>query len=62
MLARIRQEYARRFYTASAGQILPETATPKPQASIMGHIVAGSLLGALAGAVVGFLAGACWGP
>jgi hypothetical protein len=57
MLARIRQEYAQRFYTKSEGQVLPPTATPKPQASVVGHVVAGSLLGVLAGAGIGLLAG-----
>jgi hypothetical protein len=57
MLARIRREYNERFFTGSAGQILPPTAGIKPQPSVVGHTVLGSILGGLLGAGIGLLAG-----
>ena len=57
MLARIRKEYNQRFYVGGPGQILAPTETPKPQASVAGHPVLGSLIGMLGGAGLGFLLG-----
>lgn len=57
MLVRIRREYNQRFFTGSAGQILPPSAGIQEQPSVAGHPVLGSVLGGLLGAGIGFLAG-----
>jgi hypothetical protein len=55
MLAKIRRTYNERFYVAGEGQILASTARPKPQESVKGNVVAGSLIGAGVGAGAGML-------
>jgi hypothetical protein len=57
MLERIRLEYKDRFFTGSAGQILPPTAGIKEQPSVVGQTVLGSLVGGGLGALIGALAG-----
>lgn len=57
MLERIRKEYNERFFTGSAGQILPPTAGIKTQASVVGLTALGSILGGLAGFFIGLAAG-----
>jgi hypothetical protein len=61
MLARIREQYNKRFFTGSEGQVLPPTAKPTPQASVTGHVVLGSVLGGLLGAGIGLAAGGILG-
>lgn len=57
MIQRIREEYRHKFFSGSAEQILPPTSRPKPQASVVGHPVAGAILGLLGGALLGFALG-----
>jgi len=57
MLERIKREYAERFYSGSAAQTLSPDAVPKPQDSVVGHTVAGSLIGGLGGALLGLAIG-----
>ncbi len=57
MLERIKREYAERFYSGSAAQTLSPDAVPKPQDSVVGHTVAGSLIGGLGGALLGLAVG-----
>jgi hypothetical protein len=56
-LERIRKEYNERFYVGAADQIVAPTETPKPQASVVGHAIAGAAIGALTGAGIGLLVG-----
>jgi hypothetical protein len=57
MIQRVREEYKHKFFSGSGEQILPPTARPKPQASVVGHVAAGSLIGLLGGALLGFAVG-----
>lgn len=57
MLATIRREYAQRFYVGSAAQTVSPDAVPKPQQSVVGHVIGGSLIGGLSGALIGLAVG-----
>ena len=61
MIQRVREDYKRKFFSGSGEQILPPTARPKPQASVVGNVAAGSLVGALGGALLGLAAGGILG-
>jgi hypothetical protein len=56
-LARIRSQYAERFYVGSAAQTAKPDAVPEPQESVVGHVAVGSLVGGLGGALLGFALG-----
>lgn len=61
MIARIRRDYATRYFTGRKGQIVSPDVAPTPQASVTGHVVLGSLIGGAAGIGLGLLAGALIG-
>lgn len=61
MVARARRDYAERFFTGRASQIVSPDERPVPQASVVGHVALGSLVGLVAGAGIGFLAGGLLG-
>jgi hypothetical protein len=57
MLDRIRAEYHTRFYVASEKQIVKRGERAQAQPSVIGHTVAGSLIGALGGVLLGLAIG-----